>query len=152
MERFLDLTNRNEVVEKVLEEWLLRELRDDLVSRLTWKYPESSDAHRLRVRGDYTKPLDVYYLSPVGIGGKFFYDRPVGEQLYSAECHVVVEHEEDQVRTRLGEGRFYWVGSGDPRGYRISEGFEDLWTQIVASLGRTRGARSGGAMKRSSPS
>lgn len=131
----MDLSNRTEVVEKVLEDWLLRELRDELVSRLTWKAPKlSTAAARLRVRYDPDRPLDVYYLTPVGIGGKLFYEHPVGEALYSAECHVIVEYEEDTVRTRLAQERLYWVGSGDPRGYRISEGFDALFEAVGAGL------------------
>lgn len=137
MERFLDLSNRDDVVETVLEDWLLRELRDELVSRLTWKVPKLGPiAHRLRVRVDTRKPLDVYFLTPVGIGGKFFYEHPVGEALYSAECHVIVEHEEEAVRKRMAEARLFWVGSGDPKGYRISEGFDELFESLQSQLQR----------------
>lgn len=139
VERFLNLANRDEVIDKVLEEWLLRELRDELVSRLTWKAPALAPvASRLRVRADRHRPLDVYFLSPVGIGGKFFYDHPVGEALYSAECDVVIEYEENSLKTRLASRRLYWVGSADPKGYRISEGFEELFEAVLKSLqGRT---------------
>lgn len=137
MNRFLDLNKREEVVEQVLGEWLLRELRDDLASRLTWKRPAlSNDVPRLRVRMDAAKPVEVYYLSPVGIGGKFFYDHPVGETLYRAEAHVVVERAEGSVLATLAEQRLYWVGSGDPKGYRISEGFEELFEAVLAALTR----------------
>lgn len=140
VERFIDLSKRAEVIETVLEDWLLRELRDDLVSRVTWKSPRLSEvAPRLRVRADSSKPVEVYFLSPVGIGGKFFYDHPVGETLYSAECHTVVEYEEGTVRTRIAEARLYWVGSGDPKGYRISEGFDELFDAVLKDL--TRRAR-----------
>src|SRR5581483_1233562 len=115
MDRFLDLSDRKEVVENVLEDWLLRELRDELVSRLTWKHPKmTSVAQGLRVRLDAKRPLEVYYLTPVGIGGKFFYEHPVGEALYSAECQVIVEHEEGALRTRMAEGRLFWVGTDEP--------------------------------------
>jgi hypothetical protein len=137
MERFLDLSNRDEVVEKVLEDWLLRELRDELASRLTWRTPAlASVVAGLRVKADRNKPLDVYFLTPVGIGGKFFYDHPVGEALYSAECHVVVEYDEGALRTRVADRRLYWVGSGDPKGYRISEGFDELFTAVHEALER----------------
>lgn len=135
MERFLDLSDRKGVVATVLEEWLLRELRDELASRLTWATPAlHSVIPGLRVRWDPAHPIEVYYLTPVGIGGKFFYEHPVGEALYSAECRVVVEHEQGALRTRLAEARLYWVGSGDPRGYRISEGFEELLAKVQSSL------------------
>jgi hypothetical protein len=135
VERFLNLANRDEVVDRVLEDWLLRELRDDLVSRLTWKAPAlATVASGLRVRADRQRTIEVYFLSPVGIGGKFFYDHPVGETLYSAECDVVVEYEEKSVKTRLAEQRLYWVGSGDPKGYRISEGFDELFETTLRKL------------------
>ncbi len=137
MERFLNLSDKAEVVEKVLEDWLLRELRDEIMSRLTWHAPHLGPlAAQLRIRWDPAQPMDVYFLSPVGIGGKFFYDHPVGEQLYSAECRVIVEYEEGAVRTRVGENRLYWVGSGDPKGYRISEGFDDLFEAVQADLSK----------------
>jgi len=135
VERFLNLANRDEVLERVLEEWLLRELRDEIVSRLTWKTPTLTPAAaRLRVRADRDKPIEVYFLSPVGIGGKFFYDHPVGETLYSAECDVVIEYEESSVKSRLAAQRLYWVGSGDPKGYRISEGFDELLAAVHKKL------------------
>lgn len=135
MERFLDLSKRDEVVEKVLEDWLLRELRDEIVSKLSWKTPALGPlALHLRLRADRHKPLDVYFLSPVGIGGKFFYEYPVGEALYSAECDVIVEYDDGPIKTRLAEHRLYWVGSGDPKGYRISEGFDDLFEAVLKAM------------------
>lgn len=135
VERFLNLANRDEVVEKVLEEWLLRELRDEIMSRLTWKRPNLARvAEGIRIRADRRRPLEVYFLSPVGIGGKFFYDHPVGETLYSAECEVLVEYEENSIKTRLAQHRLFWVGSADPRGYRISEGFDELFDTVVEKL------------------
>lgn len=135
VDRFLDLSKRDEVVQRVLRDWLLRELRDELVSRLTWQDQRLAEwVPGLRVRVGEGQPVEVYYLTPVGIGGKFFYEHPVGEALYSAEAQVVVEHEGGAMRVGLGEGRLFWVGSGDPKGYRISEGFEDLYESILASL------------------
>lgn len=141
MERFLDLMSRKDVIEKVLEDWLLRELRDELVSHLTWKMPRLTGiAANLRVRVDTHHPVEAYFLTPVGIGGKFFYEHPVGEALYSAECHVVVEHEEGALKTRVASRRLFWVGSGDPRGYRISEGFDELLEEARLELVRRVGA------------
>lgn len=135
MERFLDLSNRDEVVRRVLGDWLLRELRDELVSRLTWHDPEIQPyAAGLRVRADLSQSHDVYFLTPVGLGGKFFYEHPVGEALYSAEAHVVVEHEDAGLRVVLAQGRLFWVGSDDSRGYRISEGFDALYQALVEAL------------------
>lgn len=135
MERFLDLSDRDEVLRRVLHDWLLRELRDDIVSKITWKHPELDEAcGRLRVRADLDEPHDIYFLTPVGLDGQFFYKNPVGEALYSAECDVVVDHEDAAIRTRLARGRLYWVGGDGPRGYRISEGFEQLLQDVQAQL------------------
>lgn len=135
VDRFLDLSNGDDVVNRVLHEWLLRELRDDLASRLTWRHPELQRfVGGLRLRVDASKPVEVYFLSPIGIGGKFFYEHPVGEAFYSAEAHVVVDYEAEAVRLRLAEDRLFWVGSGEGRGYRISEGFDDLFESIIEAL------------------
>ena len=147
MERFLDLSNRQEVIGRVLEDWLLRELRDELASRLTWKEPGTRLlASRLHVRLDEKEPVEVFYLSPVGLGGKFFYERPVGEALYSADCNVIVGLENGSRPTPLVTGRLYWVGSDEPRGYRITEGIEELFESLRNAVARqaqvTRRARS----------
>lgn len=135
MERFLDLTRRDEVIQRVLHEWLLRELRDELASRLTWSDPGlHPHVGGLRVRPATDRPVEIYFLTPVGIGGKFFYEHPVGEALYSAEAQVVVGLESESVRVQLGQERLFWVGSDEPRGYRISEGFDALFEQVLASL------------------
>lgn len=135
----MDLSDSENVIEKVLEGWLLRELRDEVVSRLTWRDPAwALPASRLRFRPDRGQALDVYFLTPVGLGGKFFYKHPVGEALYSAECDVVVEYEEGAVRTKVAQQRLFWVGSADPRGYRISEGFDDLLDSLVGVISRKK--------------
>lgn len=127
MPELVDMRNRAEVLSKVLDEWLLRELRDELVSRVTWKDASLAPlAAHLRVRLGRGEP-EVYMLTPVGIGGGFFFERPVGEGLYAAKATVVVEVEGAGAKAKLAEENVSWAGApGEPRGYRFTEGFEDL--------------------------
>lgn len=143
MPDLVDMRNRAEVLSRVLDEWLLRELRDELVSRVTWKNPALHElAPRLRVRLAPRSDPEVYMLCAVGMGGDFFYEHPVGESLYAAKAEVLAELWGPAASMELARQAVSWAGaSGEPKGYRFTEGMDELVRDVVGRLEQQLRAR-----------